>query len=186
MKYLAIASFAGLALAGPIQKRQNIDFAAYNAIPSLPDVAAPIGDPVPAVVPDNLVSAAAQAAAAAVTNVAAATVTGSVAAVTNVPTRRSPDEGLLKRAACAAQAAGGGPSVSNPDTATAFTAYPAFGLAATSATTPAGYAAIVVNATASASDPTYLSYMMLSTYDVASCAAFCGSKQACNSFNICT
>lgn len=66
MKYtLALASFLGLTLAGPIiQKRvpQDIDFDAYNAIPVLPDLAAPAGDVTPAVVPDDLISIAADAA----------------------------------------------------------------------------------------------------------------------------
>ena len=45
MKYntLALAAVASLASASPLQKRQDIDFAAYKAQPTLSDVAAPVG-----------------------------------------------------------------------------------------------------------------------------------------------
>jgi len=45
----ALAAFAAISSAKPLEKRQDIDFAAYNAVPILPDVAAPAGDAAPAV-----------------------------------------------------------------------------------------------------------------------------------------
>jgi len=182
MKYisLAIVAFTGLSLATPVvQKRQNIDFAAYNAIPDLPDVAAPAGDPAPAKA-TYVASVVAEVAADAA--VAATVVgSGSAAAVTNLNVKRS----LNKRQACDPRTPGSGPAVNNPDTPEAFQAYAAFSTAASGAGVPVGYQRIITNGLAAAQDSTYMTYTMMSTYDTAGCAAFCQAHQGCNSFNLC-
>lgn len=182
MKYsLAIsAALASLALASPLQKRQDIDFAAYDAIPVLPDVAAPAGDVAPAQI-TYAPSAVASAAAAAATE---ATQIGSGAdAVVSAISKRSAVE-LVKRNACDARAAGNGPTAV-PDTPEGFKSYAAFTGNATKASTPVGYQSIVTNSNAAAQDATYLTYTMMSSYDPKACAAFCQSQQGCNSFNLC-
>jgi hypothetical protein len=156
------ATLLGFALATPVAEPQDIDFAAYNAIPMATPVSAPVG-----VVPDSNPYDPATAAAA-----AAAAAAGD----------------LTKRGSCAAQPAGNFPTVS-PDTVAAFEANPEFTAIADAATTPAGYflSAGYQNLNASASDPTYLTYIssQLTCYDTVACAAACTKMAGCISFNIC-
>lgn len=167
---LSFATLLVLSSAARIHKRQDLDFAAYNAVPELPDVAAPAGDQ-----QNNSITRTYDA-----TSVAQA----AVAAVTAAPTILS--GAISRRADCAAAQAGTGPVVNQPDTPAAFQAYAAFGNNAISAVTPFGYNVIYKNGTASAQDSTYITYTMLNSYDVGSCAAFCQANAGCNSFNICT
>jgi len=181
MKYFfAIATaLAGLALATPVRKRQNIDFAAYDAVPVLPDIAAPAGDVPPAQVtyaPSVVASAAAAAATEAV-------IIGGADAAVSAVSKRSVAE-VVKRNACDPRAAGNGPTAV-PDTPQGFQAYSAFSGKATGAVTPVGYQSIVTSGNAAAQDSTYMTYKMMSSYDPNACATFCQSQQGCNSFNIC-
>jgi len=182
MKYIATTMMAlvGLSLATPIvQKRQNIDFAAYDAIPDLPDVAAPAGDSKPAIVtyaPSAVASAAAQAMTA---------TTGAIAAAVTDVNKRSVNVLARRSSVCSANTPGAGDVVNNPDTAAAFQAFSNFGNNATQAVVPVGYKRVVTNGTGAASDSTYMTYKMMSSYDTAGCMTFCQSQQGCNSFNIC-
>jgi hypothetical protein len=77
----------------------------------------------------------------------------------------------------------------SPDTPDAFLADPDFTTAATSAVAPPGYflAEGYQNLQASASDPSYLTYVssQLTSYDPAACATLCTNMAGCVSFNIC-
>lgn len=166
---LSLTFLLALSNASPLERRQDIDFSAYEAIPELPDVAAPVGDVVQSTATYDRTSVASAAAAAAT----AASELGSVAV-------------LAKRdSACTTQKAGTGPAVSNPDTAAAFQSYTVFSDKANSVTTPPGYNKLSGNGLAAASDSTYLTYTILSAYDPTACATFCQGIQGCNSFNIC-
>lgn len=71
MKFIAIAALTGLATASPmLEGRQSIDFDAYNAIPVVADVAAPLGDVQQATKVYNKESAATAAVVAATSAVA--------------------------------------------------------------------------------------------------------------------
>jgi hypothetical protein len=170
MKTSAAFSLAllGFATASPVALPQDIDFDSYESIPVSPDLSAPVGAIAPAVVSSYNPSVAASAAVA-----------GATAAV---------DADLTKRGSCLAEPAGNGPSVS-PDTDTAFLADPAFSSAALSATAPPGYFLAVgfQNLQASASDPSYLTYISdpLTSYNPAQCASACNAISGCTSFNIC-
>jgi hypothetical protein len=76
-----------------------------------------------------------------------------------------------------------------PDDPADFLAYPPFTTAAENAVAPPGYflAEGYQNLQASASDPSYLTYVssQLTSYDPAACAALCTSIAGCVSFNIC-
>jgi len=174
MKYTTaiFAICAQLSLGSPVQKRQDIDFSAYKAIPTLADVAAPAGDPSPSPVTYDASAVATVAAAAATT----------AATIEPVTT----DAAIKKRDACSLNAAGTGPAVTLPDdSASAFQSYSAFAAAATTVTTPVGYQKVLTNGLGSAQDATYMTYTMLSAYDPNACAEFCQAHQGCNTFNLC-
>ena len=179
MKHFVFAAvaFAALSLANPIDKRQDIDFAAYNAVPTMADLAAPAGNAAPTTVTYDASSVASAAAAAATSAGSVGVSTGSNAVVSKHANR--------KRSACSVQMAGIGPTVRSPDTADAFQRYDAFARNAKTVSTPVGYRRVVTNALASAQDSTYLTYTMLSAYDPTACATFCQRISGCNSFNIC-
>lgn len=87
---------------------------------------------------------------------------------------------------CSILPRGTGPTPS-PDTAEAFRASTAFSNAANSATTPAGYSAVVINSRAAISDPSYITfeYLTTSSYAVQYCANRCSNNVlGCKSFNI--
>jgi hypothetical protein len=71
-----------------------------------------------------------------------------------------------------------------PDTAADFLAYPAYSSAANNASTPSGYTKTFTNFNASNNADGYSGYTILSTYDVASCAAQCTTNTNCHAFNI--
>lgn len=77
----------------------------------------------------------------------------------------------------------------SPDTVDAFLADTDFSTAATNAVAPPGYflAEGYQNLQASASDPSYLTYVssQLTSYDPAACSALCANMAGCVSFNIC-
>ena len=164
MKYTAavVVALAHLALASPVQKRQDIDFSAYKAIPTLADVAAPAGTPSPSPVTYDADAVATVAAAAATT----------AATIAPVTTGAS----IKKRDAC---------SPSSDDTASAFQSNSAIIAAATGAATPVGYKNVLTNGLGAAQDATYMTYTMMSAYDPLACAEFCQAHQGCNTFNIC-
>jgi len=175
MKYSAIVAvaIAQLTLSSPVQKRQDIDFAAYNAIPTLADIAAPVGAPTPSPITYDASAVATIAAEAATTATTIAPVTTAAAAI-------------KKRDACSSNPPGTGPAVTSPDdSASAFQSYSAFSAAATSAVTPVGYQKVLTNGLGAAQDATYMTYTMMSSYDPNTCAEFCQAHQGCNTFNIC-
>jgi len=157
-----VAALAHLAVASPAQKRQDIDFSAYKAIPTLADVAAPAGDPSPSPVTYDASAVATFAAAAATTATTMAPVTTAAS--------------IKKRDACSPDA---------DDSASAFQSNSAFNAAATGAATPVGYKNVLTNGLGSAQDATYMTYTMMSAYDPTACAEFCQAHQGCNTFNIC-
>jgi len=174
MKYTAavVAALAHLTLASPVQKRQDFDFAAYKAVPTLADIAAPAGNPSPSPVTYDASAVATVAAAAATT----------AATIEPVATGAA----IKKRDACSPNAPGTGPSVTTPDdSASAFQSYSAFIAAATGAATPVGYKNVLLNGLGSAQDATYMTYTMMSEYNPTTCAEFCQAHQGCNTFNIC-
>jgi hypothetical protein len=71
-----------------------------------------------------------------------------------------------------------------PDTAADFLAYSAYSSAANNASTPSGYTKTFTNLNASNNADGYSGYTILSTYDVASCAAQCTTNTNCHAFNI--
>lgn len=160
------ATLMGFAAAAPVAEPQDIDFDAYNIVPIVPGVSAPVG-----VAPDPVVYNPSGAATS-----AAAAATGTVGA------------DLSKRGSCDAQPAGNYATVS-PDTPAAFLADPDFSTIANAAVTPPGYflSEGFVDLQASASDSTYLTYVSssLSSYDTDQCATLCTAIAGCVSFNIC-
>lgn len=168
---ILLTVLVGLAAATPImEKRQDIDFDAYNAIGDSPDVGAPAGNTatVDTYNPTSIISAA----------VSAATDfdTGSEAVVS-------------KRAPCDPRPPGNFPPVTSPDDSpSSFLAFADFPNYALNAPTPTGYSLVsgFQNLNAAAKDPTYLTYTTnLTTYDPSVCAAWCTAKEQCKSFNIC-
>ena len=170
MKYnaLTVVAFACLASAD-VQKRQDIDFSAYAAQPTLPDVAAPVG----------FVSATtASYDATAVASSAAADVTTALSVPAAIKKR------VVASSSCTSNPTGTGPTAS-PDTASGFISYSAFQAAATNAATPVGYQKVVTNGVGAVQDSTYMTYKMLASYDPLTCAEFCQANQGCNTFNVC-
>jgi len=170
MKYntLTVVAFACLASAN-VQKRQDIDFSAYAAQPTLPDVAAPVG----------FVSATtASYDATAVASSAAADITTALSVSAALKKR------VVAPSSCTSNPAGTGPTAS-PDTPSGFISYSAFQAAATGAATPVGYKNVLTNGAGSVQDSTYMTYKMLDSYDPLACAEFCQANQGCNTFNVC-
>lgn len=177
--FAALAAIAQLSLASPVQRldrRQDIDFDAYNAVPTLTDVGAPMGDPTPTSTTTYDASSVQSSAAAAITSAAASDDSDDSDDSTNL---------IQKRTACATNSPGTGPVVNSPDTPAAFQSYSAFAAAASNAVTPAAFTQVAVNSLGSAQDATYMTYKTLATYDPSLCAAFCEHNAGCNSFNIC-
>lgn len=173
-----IAALAGLALANPIDKRQDLPIDQYNDIPILPDLGAPVGDAVPtetAVYDPTSVSAAVVA------------VASNTNAVDNVIAKRDDDDYCTTRSY-------NGPQVTVPtDDAAAFQSYAPFAASATAAAqataVPQGYAVVpgAVNLKASIQDSHYLTYISqeLDGYKPEICASKCDGMTGCVVFNIC-
>jgi len=175
MKYsaIAIAALAQLASSSPLQKRQDIDFAAYEAQPTLADVAAPAG--YPSVTPTASYNAAAVASTAAADVTTALTVSAAIAV----------SSGLEKRQqACSTNPSGAGPTAS-PDTPAGFQSNSIISADAAAATAPVGYVEVAQNALGAAQDATYLTYTLLNSYNATLCADFCQDTDGCNTFNLC-
>ncbi|RAL67843.1 hypothetical protein DID88_008569 [Monilinia fructigena] len=89
---------------------------------------------------------------------------------------------------CAVLSAGNGPSVNNPDTASAFEADKNLANAALKAATPADYVLVdgFQNVDSAAQSATYLTYVSdsVTSYDPAICANACNAIQGCIAFNI--
>lgn len=171
MKLSAVLPVAllGFAIAAPVAEPQDIstdiDLDAYDAIPTAPDVSAPIG-----VAPQALgydVEAAIDTAVASAIDPA--------------------DPDLQKRGSCALQPVGNSPTVS-PDTDAAFLANPVFAAAALGAVAPEGFFLVngFKNLAAAVSTGSYLGYTSspLTGYNPAQCATACKGIQGCLSFNI--
>lgn len=185
MKYsLGLLAIASLAVTTPVQKRQDIDFDAYNSIPTEAPVAAPFGA---TVVQSTTGVYDAQAAAASAADLAP-TVTFSdlLPTATSGAEKRDTPAGTLTSGCAAAVQAGNGP-VTVPDTPQDFSANSIYSNAALKAGTPNGYALAFSNQPASAEDPSYLTYTTkgITTYDPSICASICTNEAGCSSFNIC-
>lgn len=187
MRYsFGLLALAGLAVSSPLVKRQDIDFDAYNEIPTASAVGAPIGvTAVQATTAAYNPSAAASAAAN-----AAATIDDSSAATTSADTA-TPTDSLKKRdvgtSGCTVLAAAGNAPSTTPDTPAAFAANPVYSSAALNAPTPNGYIAVAVNKNGSAEDPSYMTYTTkgMTSYNPSVCAGYCTALAGCSSFNIC-
>jgi hypothetical protein len=178
MKSLAlVATLVALALATPIEKRQDLPIDQYNDIPILADVGAPVGDAAPVETASYNPSSIAAAAVA-------------VASETNVA-----DNIIAKRdgAVCTTRSYNG-PQVTVPtDDPVAFQSYAPFAASATAAAqataVPSGYAVVPgsVNLQAAIQDSHYLTYTTkdLSDYKPDICAAKCNAMAGCVAFNIC-
>lgn len=184
---LCLAGVVSLSSALPHDKRQDIDFAAYNAIPEIPDIAAPIGitDTTNSTTYDK--AQVAQAAVSAVTDAGGAM--APVSARDNlqyIESRATQQTANIfeRAAACSSNPAGTGP-ISDPDTDTGFQRSSVYSSTSSQAATPVGYERIVTSGLAAAQDSTYLTYKVLSSYSPAACAAACQGIQGCNSFNVC-
>lgn len=158
-----------------LDKRQNLNAAAYNAVPVVADAAAPMGDAPAASFSYSPSSAASAAAAAATESVTVIAASQPVSSPTPIPISD----------VCQPRSPGAGPTVSNPDTADAFTSFAQFSSDATNAQVPLGYTRILTASNSAAQDSTYMMYQLFSSYDTAGCAALCTSNRGCNSFNIC-
>jgi len=177
-----LTALASLAVSSPVaehvvEKRQNIDFAAYNAVPVLPAVAAPAGDAAPQSATYNPTVVASSAASAATDN------SSSIVVVE----KRWPASGCTTRSY-------NGPKIAGPtDSPDAFKAWPAFAAAASAAAAdpaiPSGYALVpdFVNLNGSVEDSHYLTYTTegIFAYEPEICAARCNDIAGCNAFNIC-
>jgi hypothetical protein len=166
---------SGLAIASPLEKRQDFDFDAYNSAPNIPDIAAPVGD----AAPQETVSYDSTKLATAAASLATA---ANSEAVVN-----------KRQVACTTRSYNG-PQVTTPtDTPEAFQSYAPFAVSATAAAQPAaipsGYALVpdFINLAASVQDSHYLTYTTrgLSDYDPSICASKCNTMAGCISFNIC-
>jgi len=170
---LALAALASLAAASPLQKRQDIDFSAYAAQPTLADVAAPVGF--------ASVTSTASYDATAVAVSAAAEITTALSVSAALKNRR---DSLEIQSSCTTNPTGSGPTAT-PDTPSGFLTYSAFSAAATGVATPVGYKNVLTNGNGYLQDSTYMTYTMLDSYDPLPCAEFCQANQGCNTFNIC-
>ena len=84
---------------------------------------------------------------------------------------------------CAPQPAGYGPLVT-PDTPEDFKSYPLFKQLSLGAQTPKGYSNVFKNLNASTTANSYITYKVLTSYNVSDCAAFCDSYSLCTAFNV--
>ena len=144
-----------------LTKRQAIDTNAVNALPDPVIVEVPVGGGSQTVPVDP------------------SAVTASVKAEVSadpLPQSKKRSLGSLVKRDCTA-----GPD----DTAANFLADSTYSDAANSAATPDGYDLTYQNLQAASSAYGYLGYQTVETYDVASCAAACGSIYGCAAFNIC-
>jgi hypothetical protein len=193
MKSIALLSvLLGLAAAGPLKQRQELDPDSYfDAVgDAAPTATAPVGDSAPELSGSYDPDAVGAAAAAAVTEAASET-----AAVVSV--EPGPTGGVEKRepvATCETRTFNG-PRVTAPaDTPEAFLAYAAFHTsarnAAKAASIPKGYALVpgFIDLSASVKGGDYLTYTSskLAGYDLQTCADLCDNKvNGCVAFNIC-
>jgi len=181
---LALQSLlCGLALATPVQKRQDLDLDAYEALaPAIVDVAPPVGDAAPQSTVTYNPTAVASVAAAAVTQNPEPASDDSLDIVT-----------VAKRDVTCTTRTFNGPQVTTPaDTPDAFVGYQPFAdaanTAAEAANVPSGYAVVpgFVNLAATAQAPGYLTYVSskLTSYNPSQCAAICETMAGCIAFNI--
>ncbi|KAF1970080.1 hypothetical protein BU23DRAFT_374903, partial [Bimuria novae-zelandiae CBS 107.79] len=84
---------------------------------------------------------------------------------------------------CAPQPAAYGPPTT-PDTPEAFKSNQVYHNMALNAKTPTGYTQTFKDLSASVNANSYLAYKLLTSYDVAGCAAYCDSDDVCEGFNI--
>jgi hypothetical protein len=191
MKYsLALSTVAfGLALAGPIERRQEeFDIVGYEQAVGAIDNASPV---VIAEGPEHTTAYNQEKVAAVVVDeIAGASPADVTAGVQEVV---KPTE-VAKRAVVCTSRTSNGPRVTNPaDTPEAFTANAEFSTnavnAAKAANVPAGYAAVpgYVNLKATPNNPHYLTYVSsrLSSYNPGQCAQICNEMSGCVSFLIC-
>lgn len=89
----------------------------------------------------------------------------------------------VKRGDCSPQPAGSGPQV-QPDTDTAFENYPYFHALANSQSPPPPYIEKFRDLNGSTSQNSYLTYYVLTSYDVMKCASYCNNVDLCEAFNI--
>jgi hypothetical protein len=181
MRYsFGLLALASLAISTPLQKRQEIDYDAYNDVPIASAVGAPMG-----------VTAVQATTAAYNPSAAAASASAAVDADTPSPTdalkKRDTPAGTIAPGCTALAAVGNVAVTTTPDTPAAFAANPVFSNAALNAKTPNGYTLVTANKNGSAEATTYLTYTTkgMTSYDPSICAGYCTALAGCSSFNIC-
>ncbi|GME23513.1 hypothetical protein GTA08_BOTSDO05634 [Neofusicoccum parvum] len=171
MRAAVLLPFAiGLAAAGPVHKRQTMDFAAISD---------ELADDIAAIDPADLgpVDPVVQA-----TTVADATsaydATSAIAAATSAVTAV-----VEKRSACATYSGAGPVVTSSPS---AWVSDPALTTLALQAATPTNYVAAsnFQNLQGAAQQMGYLTVHTLDEYSPAACAAYCDSEDLCQGFNV--
>ncbi|KAH7363671.1 hypothetical protein BKA66DRAFT_392497, partial [Pyrenochaeta sp. MPI-SDFR-AT-0127] len=75
-------------------------------------------------------------------------------------------------------------SVPDSDNASAFQQYQSFKDTALHAPTPNGWASVFINKTASSKGGSYISYLVLESYNTTDCAARCEQISECKAINI--
>ncbi len=185
MKFsFGLLALAGLAVATPVQKRQDIDFDAYDSVPTEAPKAAPEG--VTAVQSTTLSYNPSAAASLAANAVPTDVIPDHAPTTTSGPEKRDTPAGVLTSGCTAAVQAGNAP-LTSPDTSQDFLANSVYSSAALNAQTPNGYTVAFSNQLASAEDPSYLTYTTkgMTSYDPNICASLCTDEAGCFSFNIC-
>jgi hypothetical protein len=179
---LSIVALASVAIAGPVQKRQDASdldalLDAYDAVPDVPDLAPPMG----AITSTATVTYDATAVVAAATS----------AAATGLTKRDTLEQRDVDPAGCVIDHASGlYKGTVSPDTPDQFSADMGMQNLALNAATPPGYFLVngYKNLKASASAPGYKTMWQdnIASYDPAFCAAGCNKMAGCNTFVICT
>ena len=167
MRYTLItAALVGAAFAGPIEKRQDFDWDAIDAMDPVPTPDIPI---VSAAAAQTTVSYAPAVAASSVSSAILADPTD-----TSLKVKRAIDN-----SGCAASAV-----PSSSDTDSAFLANPTQTDAAKAASTPTGYTQSFSNLQGSSNAYGYMGYSLLTSYDTATCATRCNKIKGCSAFNV--
>ncbi|MCJ1258937.1 hypothetical protein MMC24_006771 [Lignoscripta atroalba] len=157
---ILVSALAGLVAATPMP--QSMDFGEIDAAKDLP-----VGPAVTALSEPPTYDAASASASAA------------KEASTDPATTK-----LRKRDACSPQPDGYGPKTTDPDTAEAFLANPAYSNIANGAATPQGYSLSFVDLHGSTESPTYMGLYTLEKYDTIKCQQLCDAAQYCSGINI--
>jgi len=187
--FIAVALLFSGALSIPVAEPQDLPMDAYDALGDSPDISAPFNDDPDPTTVTYIPTAAATAAALAVSTAMAEGITTVIDAPAAATSDASSKRGVSKRGTCLPYSPGNGPAVNTPDTVAAWYENSYISGAAAAASAPAGYVLAdgYLNLDAAVSSPTYLTYTTdgITSYDPSVCAAKCNAISGCVSFNIC-